>query len=226
MKKLVSIVAILVLVFALCVPAMAATPSITTDGAADKVTVSESEVTVTVNGEEQVASVEVSSVTEEIQNQEELQTKAADAVASDAQATIEVVDVTLELEDGTEVSEEYFADGSKLQVAFVRDDAKQVAAVLYYNETTGVWDKAEISVDGNTVTATFEHLCAVAFVLAEAEETPDDSGNNDSGTNGSGSKDAPKSPKTGYNTIGWAVTVAALVLAAGYCFVSSRKVTE
>jgi hypothetical protein len=35
-----------------------------------------------------------------------------------------------------------------------------------------------------------------------------------------------KSPQTGYDVLGWAVAVSALVMAAGYCFVSARKVTE
>ena len=44
------------------------------------------------------------------------------------------------------------------------------------------------------------------------------------GTQGAGG--AVKSPQTGYNTALWMIAAAVATLAAGYCFVRSRKVTE
>jgi hypothetical protein len=87
------------------------------------------------------------------------------------------------------------------------------------------------------VNVTFDHLCAVAFVLgtveavyapAETEEpTEEETGKTDTSGTGTATKNDPsKSPQTGYDVFGWATAVSALVFAAGYCFVSARKVTE
>ena len=44
-----------------------------------------------------------------------------------------------------------------------------------------------------------------------------------SGSNGGGSSAGKKSPQTGYNTILWSISAAAMVVCAGYCFASARK---
>jgi hypothetical protein len=37
---------------------------------------------------------------------------------------------------------------------------------------------------------------------------------------------AGTSPQTGYDVVAWTVAVSALVMGAGYCLISARKVTE
>ncbi len=67
----------------------------------------------------------------------------------------------------------------------------------------------------------FEHLCTVAFVLGTVKAAAD---TNNSGAKAPGNQTKP-SPQTGYNTALWAIAAMALILCAGYCFVSSRKKT-
>jgi hypothetical protein len=138
-------------------------------------------------------------------------------------------------------------DGLKVAIAYGKLENKQaILDVMRWiddasKENGGYWESVgaeNFSYDGNgTVNVTFDHLCAVAFVVgtveavyAPAEEdntTVDETGKTDTSGTGTATKNDPsKSPQTGYDVFGWATAVSALVFAAGYCFVSARKVTE
>jgi hypothetical protein len=227
MKKLLSVVAVIALVFALAVPAFALDVSVTYEDNAVK-----TDTTVTTD-EGETLKVEVSTATVSAEQETKLDAAIEKAVESDSSvnaedvAVVNVVDVTL-TKDGVDVSAEYFEAGNKLTVAFAIDQTTQkVVKVLYWNEKTGVWDEAQFDATADGVNVTFEHLCEVAFVMADVKT--DDSvktDDNNGGTNPTAQKNPGKSPQTGYDVFGWAAAVSALVIAAGYCFVSARKVTE
>jgi hypothetical protein len=136
-------------------------------------------------------------------------------------------------------------DGLKVAIAYGKLENKQaILDVLRWvdDDNGGAWESVgadNFTYDANgTVNVTFDHLCSVAFVIGTVEavyatpaEEPagNETGKTDKDTAGSGTatkNDPSKSPQTGYDVFGWATAVSALVFAAGYCFVSARKVTE
>lgn len=144
-------------------------------------------------------------------------------VAYDADPNAEVVDVQVIGDDGQPVT-------GPVTVAFTYDKAGQVTGVFVQN-ADGSWDNAEFTAEGDTLTVNFPHLSPVAFVLG-AEVQPGGNGGTNGGatTDGTGTKaaaaaGAKTSPKTGYNTAVWALSAAAMAIAAGYLF-SRKKVTE
>lgn len=224
MRKIFSVMAVIALIIALSVPVFAATPSITY--AEDSVTSD-----TTIETENGILKVEVSEAQITPKEETALPDAIEAAVAEGTEATaVEVVNVDLVDEAGNVVSEEYFENGGSIKVAFARDDTtKEVVAVLYWNAETQVWDSAEFERLGDgSIVATFEHLCTVAFALADVEPQPDVP--DEPGSEGDKPAPAPqgpgKSPQTGYDILGWAIAATALVLAAGRFFVGARKVTE
>jgi hypothetical protein len=158
---------------------------------------------------------------------------------------------TVKDENGEEQEFDVDADnfpegGLKVAIAYGKLENKQaILDVMRWiddasQENGGYWESVgadNFTYDGNgTVNVTFDHLCAVAFVVgtveavyapAEADEPEGDTGKTDTSGTGTATKNDPsKSPQTGYDVFGWAIAVSALVFAAGYCFVSARKVTE
>ncbi|MCD7845609.1 MAG: hypothetical protein LUG57_07140 [Oscillospiraceae bacterium] len=231
MKKLLSTVAALALLLALAVPALAdsAVSSITYAQDGDVQITDVTSLVEDVNGEEielRVNEITEADLTDEQKTTllEKVNTTYDDAIA------VEVVDVSLHYEsDGSLVEQEIVdtvvTSETPVTVTFLRDDAThEVIGVLYWNHTTGQWDEAEFTTDGSTVTATFEHLCAVAFVLKDISGSGSTGGGTSSGT-GSGTS-AGTSPQTGYNNAAWTAAIVVLLLGAGYCFVSARKKTE
>ncbi|MCD7749386.1 MAG: hypothetical protein LUH42_04995 [Oscillospiraceae bacterium] len=231
MKKLLSMVAALALLLALAVPALAdsAVSSITYAQDGDVQITDVTSLVEDVNGED--IEMKVTEITEADLTDEQ-KTTLLDTVNTtyDDAIAVEVVDVSLHYEsDGSLVEQEVVdtivTSETPVTVTFLRDDAThEVIGVLYWNHTTGQWDEAEFITDGSTVTATFEHLCAIAFVLKEISSGGSTSGGTSSGT-GTGTGSAT-SPQTGYNTAGWTAAIVVLLLGAGYCFVSARKKTE
>ena len=218
MKKFLSIVAVLAILFAMAVPSFAAAPSVS---AGDTVTGS-------VVGGEPGIEVEISEA--EMTPEESGSLSAAAEAAAPGSTVGEVIDVELVDDEGNIVSEDYFKDGKTLTVAFTYDDAKAVTAVLYWNAATKSWDKADFEIVDGKIQATFAHLCTVAFVLGgdvqkapegEDPNKPDDGGKKP--TDKPADKDPGKSPQTGYNTALWVAAAVVLILGAGYCFVSARK---
>lgn len=223
MKRFLSVVAILALIFALAVPSFAddATLSVSYDN-----TISsdpDNNTIVTEDGE--TLYVVVSEAEELTTDEADALTDAVyDIVKEDAEIVVEVVDVAIVDENGVEVSEDYFEDHDSLKVSVIRtEDGLDVVAVLYYNSATGEWDEAtNVSYENGVVTFTVTHLCTVAFVLAEDASAVLKTS---SSSNTSGSSTV-KSAQTDYNTALWAVVATVLLLGAGYCFTSAKKKTE
>ncbi len=211
MKKFLSIVAVLAMLFALTVPALAAGEATPSVEAKTEVT---TDATVEVNG--QTANVEVKETTTTAD-----QKTALDAVVKDLGDDIKVgavVDVELKTSDGTVVSADYFDNNEKLTVAFTYNMAGDVEKVLYWNATDQKWDEATFRAGDGTIEVDFEHLCAVAFVLKEVKNDPAAGDQSKPGKPGK-----PGSPQTGYSTTAWTLAAMAMILCAGFCFVSARK---
>jgi hypothetical protein len=166
---------------------------------------------------------------------------------NDVQVTLAQVDLVYKVDGQTisNVSKDNFPEGGlKVAIAYTDklEDNQAILDVMRYNEDKGAWESVgagnfNYDAKNGKVNVTFDHLCAVAFVLgtveavyapAEAEEpTEEETGKTDTSGTGTATKNDPsKSPQTGYDVFGWAAAVSALVFAAGYCFVSARKVTE
>lgn len=211
MKKFLSIVAVLAIIFAMAVPSFAAGPS----DAPPSVSAG-GEITGEIVGGEPGLELEVS----DTKMAPEEEAALPDAVEEFAPGSVvgSVIDVEL-VKDGEPVSEDYFKDGKTLTVAFTYDNAKDVVAVLYWNAATKSWDKADFKIVDGKIQVTFAHLCTVAFMLKDVANNPDAPG----GNKPSGNKKPGTSPQTGYNTALWVAAAVVLVLGAGYCFVSARK---
>lgn len=233
MKRVLSIAAAIALIFALSVPAFAATPSVTyaQDSVKTDTTVeTESGEVLTVEvTEAKMSETEGNALPDAIDKAVQKAYESGDIPQGTTASAVEVVNVDLVDEKGNVVSEDYFETVATITVAFARDDTtKEVIAVLYWNAETEEWDPAPFEAKDGKIVATFEHLCTVSFVLADVET--DNPGTNPGGETGgstpTGKKDPGKSPQTGYDTFGWMAAVAALTLGAGYCFVSARKKVE
>jgi hypothetical protein len=159
---------------------------------------------------------------------------------------VTLAEISLKDADGNDVAAEDFPEGG-LKVAIAYGELTNGQAVLdVLRLVDGVWKSVgadNFNYANGKVNVTFDHLCSVAFVIgtveavyapADAEEggnksDKDSTGKTEKDTAGSGTaskSDPSKSPQTGYDVLGLTVTVSALVVAAGYCFVSARKVTE
>ena len=183
MKRILSIVAVLALVFALAVPAIAAekVPSVIGDEFYIKITDSNE--------------------------------KPSDADIGSGNKLLGVWDATLwnatQNRAATEDEvKQYFAGEPSIPVDFSAQVGNaNIVKVLH--KVNGTW-KTETHF-GATVAAT--SLSPFAFIV-KADSS------NDNNVPGNNNK---KSPQTGYNTILWAISAAAMVACAGYCFASARK---
>jgi hypothetical protein len=159
---------------------------------------------------------------------------------------VTLAEINLKDANGKDVDPENFPEGG-LKVAIAYGELSNGQAVLdVLRLVDGEWKSVgadNFNYANGKVNVTFDHLCSVAFVVgtveavyapADAEEggnksDKDSTGKTEKDTAGSGTaskSDPSKSPQTGYDVLGLTVTVSALVVAAGYCFVSARKVTE
>jgi hypothetical protein len=159
---------------------------------------------------------------------------------------VTLAEINLKDANGKDVDPENFPEGG-LKVAIAYGELSNGQAVLdVLRLVDGEWKSVgadNFNYANGKVNVTFDHLCSVAFVIgtveavyapADAEEGGNKSDKDSTGktekdtaASGTASKNDPsKSPQTGYDVLGLTVTVSALVVAAGYCFVSARKVTE
>lgn len=202
MKKIVSTIAALALIFAMAVPVSAASspsggsgqdvvPSASSDSTQAAIVISAP----SING-----------------TQSSTLAAAAAAAAGENAYTVETIDVELKDANGNIITHSYFDNNSSITIDFARNDASEVLAVLYWNEATQSWDSASFSQNGTTVSATFSHLCLISFVVKESAATaaPADS-------------DASTSAQTGYTAIIWVAAAAVCVVGAGICFKASKK---
>lgn len=207
MRKFVSVVAVLAMLFALAMPAFAASESYSVEVGTDTtLQVPDDVYAYGVPSEEVDAYLEYATGA----GKDELEDAAKDAFGKDA--TIGDV-FNIESTPGEK------AKGGTITVVYDGDGV--VAGVMYYNELSGEWDYAAATpnADGKTYSVTLKHFCAAALVITPKPVTSASSGTT-SGSTGT------KSPQTGFDASAYMMVTATLVLFAGFCFVKARKVTE
>ena len=112
-------------------------------------------------------------------------------------------------------------------IAFTYSKAGDVVGV-YVQNAEGKWDECKFTANGDEIVVDFPHESPVSFVLkaqTTVEPGKEDTKKPEAAKPGAAAPAAPKSPKTGYNTALWAISAAAMAMAAGVCF-SRRKVAE
>ena len=194
MKKLVSVLLIVMMVLALSVPAFAAKPSPPEPPAS----VTEPEIKDAMDASGEKVQLEVSAP--ELAAGETLKSVAEDALKAAEDAGVATEDVT-----AAEVFDIAMADGtqptSDVTVTIVREKSSGKVAAVMYQAEDGTWDSAKFTDNGDgTVTITFEHFCTVVLLVEEASQAPDVPVDPDkpAGPSGSGSG-KPTSPQTGYD---------------------------
>lgn len=194
MKKLVSVLLIVMMVLALSVPAFAAKPSPPEPPAS----VTEPEIKDAMDASGEKVQLEVSAP--ELAAGETLESVAEDALKAAEDAGVDAEDVT-----AAEVFDIAMADGtqptSDVTVTIVREKSSGKVAAVMYQAEDGTWDSAKFTDNGDgTVTITFEHFCTVVLLVEEASQAPDVPVDPDkpAGPSGSGSG-KPTSPQTGYD---------------------------
>lgn len=212
MKKIVSALAAVALIFAMSVPALAAPVSPEPHG--QDVIVPD---TSTVDG----FYVRISDPDPTDYSLEILPDAAAAAVGDViVECSLDAVDVDIVDLAGTVVNDQYFASNNSLLVTFVRNTDSEVLAVLYWNEATQSWDSAWFEQDGNVVHALFYHLCTVVFVVKTDEPGSAVSVPTAEATG------MIASAQTGYSPVAYALVSVAAIIGAGVCFAYSKKKTE
>lgn len=104
-----------------------------------------------------------------------------------------------------EVAAYIAAQGGSIVVDFSKE-VGNVSLVKVLHKVGGSWQSESFSGAKVTVSS----LSPFAFIVkADA--------------NNGGASNGKSSPQTGYNTALWAIAAAAMVVCAGYCFVSARK---
>ena len=194
MKKLVSVLLIVMMVLALSVPAFAAKPS----PPEPETIVTEPEIKDAMDANGEKVELEVSAP--ELAAGETLKSVAEDALKAAEDAGVAAEDVT-----AAEVFDIAMADGtqptSDVTVTIVREKSSGKVAAVMYQAEDGTWDSAKFTDNGDgTVTITFEHFCTVVLLVEEASQAPDVPVDPDkpAGPSGSGSG-KPTSPQTGYD---------------------------
>jgi len=217
MKKLISIIAAAALVFALAVPAMAATSSPSPSGG-DVVSSASS------TSDDYLVRILPAAPT-----QEELSALSARAaeIGGEAECSTDCVSVEIVNHAGAVVTSQYFQENTAVLVSFVRNDASEVLAVLAWNAATHTWDSVSFIQDGSSVFATFPHLCNVAFVVKGLEDGSASSSTagsaTDSGAAAGTAADGTTSAQTGYTAIVWIALAVVAVAGACICFRTSKR---
>lgn len=195
MKKLVSVLLIVMMVLALSVPAFAAKPS-SPPGPVTNVTEPEIKDAMDASGEK--VQLEVSAP--ELAAGETLKSVAEDALKAAEDAGVAAEDVT-----AAEVFDIAMADGSQptsdVTVTIVREKSSGKVAAVMYQAEDGTWDSAKFTDNGDgTVTITFEHFCTVVLLVEEASQAPDVPVDPDEPAKpDEGGSGKPTSPQTGYD---------------------------
>lgn len=215
MRKFMSIVAVLAILFALAVPTFAAAEgSPTVPGTDVKVDSAKDNTT-----GETVDLVVDTLAPEDEPGPQQLQ-KAEDLAK-------EKVGAGYELSEPFEihVAENGVEDpnAKNVTVVFTYDGEGTLAGVLY-DDGNGGWLFAEAKQVGNSnkYEVTFEHFCAAMFVINQPTKAPD-TGDKKPATGGETGK---TSPQTGFDASAYMTVAMVLVLFAGLCFAKARKVTE
>lgn len=222
MKKLISIIAAAALVFTLAVPAMAATSSSPSPSGGDVVS------SASTTNDDYLIRILPAAPTEE-----ELSALAVTAaqIGGEAEYSTDCVSVEIVNHAGAVVTSQYFQENTAVLVSFVRNDAREVLAVLAWNAATHTWDSVSFIQNGSSVFATFPHLCNVAFVVKGLEEgsaSSSTAGSAAAADTGAGSGaaaagDGTTSAQTGYAAFVWIALAVVAVAGACICFRTSKK---
>ena len=194
MKKLVSVLLIVMMVLALSVPAFAAKPSPPEPPAS----VTEPEIKDAMDASGEKVQLEVSAP--ELAAGETLESVAEDALKAAEDAGVDAEDVT-----AAEVFDIAMADGtqptSDVTVTIVREKSSGKVAAVMYQAEDGTWDSAKFTDNGDgTVTITFKHFCTVVLLVKEASPAPDVPVDPDKPAKpDEGGSGKPTSPQTGYD---------------------------
>ena len=146
---------------------------------------------------------------------------AAAAVGEDLmlECSLDAVDVDIVNLQGQVVNDQYFASNSSLLVTFVRNSNSEVLAVLYWNEATQAWDSAWFAQDGTVVHVLLNHLCTVVFVVKSDEPgsaysvpTAEETG-----------IDIVTSAQTGYTAGTYGLVAVVALIGAVVCLKTSKK---
>ena len=189
MKRFLSIVAVLALVFSLAVPALAAEKSPVGDDLIPSIATSSSE-------------------------------RPSDAEIGEGYTLLGVWDVVLVHPDGTEATAEevadFFAKYGSIDIDFSKYVSQNPDKVLH--KIGGSWKSESFS--GRVVTGVTS-LSPFAFLVKDDADGPSDKSDGKS----EGKSEGKTSPQTGSDAILWAISAAAMMLAAGYCL-SRKKAAE
>ena len=218
MKKLISTLAAVALMFTMAIPVAAAeSPSPSGGGSGDVVTAN------TTDG----FHVQITDAGDMTESQVTSLQEIAAEVGGSVEYSVNAVNLEVVDDAGNNANDRYFAMNSSLLVSFVRDSAAEVLAVLYWNSATQTWDRAAFTQDGTSVWATLNHLCTVVFIVKSADDTAA------AGTAGSGTTVLPDgtttttgsvdSAQTGYTAFVWAILAVAALAGAGICLQASKK---
>ena len=197
MKKLISTLAAVALVFTMAMPVMAA-ESPEPHGQ-----------DIVPNGSVDGYYVRISDPNPTDYALEVLPDAAAAAVGEDVipECSLDAVDVDIVNLQGTVVNDQYFASNSSL------------LAVLYWNDATQSWDSAWFQQDGTIVHVLLNHLCTVVFVVKSDEPgsavsvpTAEETG-----------IDIVPSAQTGYATGMYGLIAVVALIGAVVCFKTSKK---
>lgn len=223
MKKILSIAVAMIMLLAFAVPVLAADTA-----EVDYVqSVTYTDITTDI---EAGYHVEIRSASPNEVNEVTLKAAAAKAVPAAEISGYQVVDIVV-VDDATDAVIEW---PHELTVAFTYDNASQVVAVLVQNDDQS-WSTVPFEKVGDSLSLELPHLSPVSLVLKVSGVEPvpggsdnqgSNSGSNQGGNSKAGSANTAgvkTSPQTGYNTGLWTVLAAAMVLCAGFCFVSARK---
>ena len=143
---------------------------------------------------------------------------AANAVGEEiVECSLDAVDVDIVNLQGQVVNQQYFASNTSLLVTFVRTTDSEILAVLYWNDATQSWDSAWFEQDGTVVRALFYHLCTVVFVVRN-----DEPGSTVSVPTAE-TMDMIASAQTGYTPVVWAVVAITALVGAVLCFATNKK---
>lgn len=208
MRKFVSVVAVLVMLFALAMPAFAAAEP-------EQYSVSVgSDATIQVPAETGEGYLDVWGIPEE--QLTEKQAASLDAAAVENAGKDAKVGDLFQIEAWDKDGNYDPSIGATVTIVYTGDGV--VAGVLYWNATSGVWDYAAATNNGDgTYSVTLKHLCPAALVITPKPASSAPAKGGSTGT---------KSPQTGFDASAYMMVTATLVLFAGFCFVKARKVTE
>ena len=219
MKKVLSLIAVLVMLAALAVPAMADTidpedlpsPIGGTDISGEVVDQPEYYIDVIPADVDPDEAEQIKDVTAEA---------LGDDVNPDDVVAIEVVEVVLkETDTGAIVPPEYYDGETPIKLAFVHNDKTKKIITVLYLDPDGTWKEVEHTVDENgRVIVELDEITELAFVIEEVTPTPPTPA--PTSKPGGGGK---TSPQTGYNTTAWIIAGAVLLAGGVICFVLARK---